>query len=48
MMFEQYVKLFHLGWIETWMVEALIIMSGALLLGVVLCKVAGFLNGDQQ
>jgi hypothetical protein len=47
-MFDQYVKLFHLDWIELWMVEALIIMSSALLLGVVLCKVASFLNGDQQ
>lgn len=47
-MFEQYVKLFHLDWIDAWMVEALIIMSSALLLGVVLCKVASFLNGDQQ
>jgi hypothetical protein len=47
-MFEQYVKLFHLGWIEIWMVEALAIMFGALLLGLVVGKTMDFLNGDQQ
>jgi hypothetical protein len=47
-MFEQYVKLFHLGWIEPWMVEALAIMFGALLLGLVVGKTMDFLNGDQR
>ena len=47
-MFDQYVKLFHLGWIETWMVEALAIMFGALLLGLVVGKTMDFLNRDQQ
>ena len=47
-MFEQYVKLFHLGWIEPWMVEALAIIFGALLLGLVVGKTMDFLNGDQQ
>jgi hypothetical protein len=47
-MFEQYVKLFHLDWIEPWMVEALAIMFGALLLGLVVGKTMDFLNGDQQ
>jgi hypothetical protein len=47
-MFDQYVKLFQLNWIEPWMVEALAIMAGALLLGLVICKAMDFLNGDQQ
>ena len=47
-MFDQYVKLFNLGWIETWMVEALAIILGALLLGLVVGKTMDFLNGDQQ
>jgi hypothetical protein len=47
-MFEQYVKLFHLGWIEPWMVEALAIIFGALLLGLVVGKTIDFLNGDQR
>ena len=47
-MFDQYVKLFHLDWVDLWMVEAVIVMAGALLLGVVLCKVASFLNGDNR
>jgi hypothetical protein len=47
-MFEQYVKLFHLGWIEPWMVEALAIIFGALILSLVVCKAMDCLNGDQQ
>ncbi len=47
-MFDQYVKLFHLDWIEPWMVEALVIMFGALLLGLVVGKTMDFLNGDRQ
>ena len=47
-MFDQYVKLFHLDWIEPWMVEALAIMFGALLLGLVVGKTMDFLNGDQR
>jgi hypothetical protein len=46
-MFEQYVNLFRLDWIEPWMVEALAIIFGALLLGLVVGKTMDFLNGDQ-
>ena len=46
-MFDQYVKLFSTDWIETWMVEALVIMFGALLLGLVVGKTMDFLNGDR-
>ena len=47
-MFDQYIKLFNLDWIELWIVEALVIMFGALLLGLVVGKTMDFLNGDQQ
>jgi hypothetical protein len=47
-MFDQYVKLFHLGWIEPWMVEAIAIMAGALLLGLVVAKTMDFLNGEDR
>ena len=47
-MFDQYVKLFHLGWIEPWMVEALAIIFGAMLLGLVVAKTMEFLNGDRS
>jgi hypothetical protein len=46
--FDQYVKLFHLDWLQPWMVEALAIMFGALLLGLVVGKTMDFLNGDQR
>ena len=47
-MFDQYVKLFNISWIEPWMVEALASMFGALILVFVVCKAMDFLNGDQQ
>ena len=47
-MFDQYIKLFNLDWIEPWMIEALVIMFGALLLGLVVGKTMDFLNGDRQ
>jgi len=47
-MFEQYVKLFDLSWLEPWLVEALAVIAGALLLGLVIGKTMDFLNGEQQ
>jgi len=47
-MFDQYVKLFNISWIEPWMVEAMAIIFGALLLGLVVGKTMDFLNGNQQ
>jgi hypothetical protein len=47
-MFDQYVKLFNISWIEPWMVEALAIIFGALLLGLVVGKTMDFLNGNQR
>jgi hypothetical protein len=47
-MFDQYVKLFHLDWIEPWMVEAMAIIVGSLLLVFMICKALDCFNGDQQ
>ena len=47
-MVDYYVKLFNTSWIEPWMVEALTIMAGALLLGLVVAKTMEFLNGDKR
>jgi hypothetical protein len=46
-MFDQYVKLFHLDWIELWMVEAVMIMAGALVAVLIVCKAMDGLNGDR-
>jgi hypothetical protein len=46
-MFDQYVKLFNISWIEPWMVEALAIMFGALILAFVVCKANDCFNGDR-
>ena len=43
---EYYAKLFNLTWIEPWLAEALIIMASALVLGLVLCKVADCMNEE--
>lgn len=48
MMLEQYARLFTLDWIEVWMVEAVAITSGALILGLIVVKSMDFFNGDQQ
>jgi hypothetical protein len=47
-MLDHYVKLFNISWIEPWMVEAITIIAGALLLGLLVGKTMDFLNGDQQ
>jgi len=47
-MFEQYVKLFNLSWLEPWMVEALAIMFGALILAFVVCKANDCFNGENK
>jgi hypothetical protein len=45
---EYYTKLFNLSWTESWLVEALIVIFGALLLGVFMCRVAEWINGDNR
>jgi hypothetical protein len=47
-MFDQYVKLFNISWIEPWMVEALAMIAGALILAFVICKAMECLNGDRS
>lgn len=46
-MFEQYIKLFHLGWIELWMVEAIVVVIGALILSFVVCKATDCMTGEK-
>jgi len=48
MIFDQYIKLFSTDWIEPWIVEALAMIAGALILAIVICKAMDCLNGDQQ
>lgn len=43
-MSEHYIKLFHLGWIDAWMVEAVITIVCALILGLILAKCADCWN----
>jgi hypothetical protein len=45
-MFDQYIKLFNIDWIEPWMVEALAMIAGALILAILICKAMDCLNGD--
>jgi hypothetical protein len=45
-MFEQYVKLFDLNWIEPWIVEALIAMTSGLLLMFIICKAMDCMNKE--
>ena len=46
MISDQYIKL--LDWIEPWMIEALAVMFGSLLLVWVIGKVMDFLNGESS
>ena len=45
--FDQYVKLFNLSWVEPWLVEAVAMIIGALILAIVICKAMDGLNGDR-
>ncbi len=47
-MLDQYVKLFNVSWIESWMVEALAVIAGALIVVIVICKAMECLNGDRS
>ena len=47
-MFDQYVKLFNTSWIEPWMVEALAMIAGALIVVLVICKAMECLNEDRS
>ncbi len=47
-MFDYYVKLFNTSWVEPWMVEAMMIIGGGLLLMFMICKAMDCLNGENQ
>lgn len=47
-MTDQYVKLFNISWIEPWMVEALAIIGGALVLGFIVAKSMDCFNGEDR
>jgi hypothetical protein len=47
-MFDQYVKLFNTSWIEPWMVEAMAIIVGSLLLVFVIGKAIDCFNGESS
>lgn len=47
-MFDQYVKLFNIAWIEPWMVEALAIVIGGFILMLIVCKAMHCLNGEDR
>jgi len=48
-MFDQYVKMFDLvPWIDAWLIEAVGIIFGALLVGYVVIKAVTRFNGDEQ
>ena len=46
-MFDQYVKLFNLSWLEPWMVEAAILVFGGFLLSFIVCKVTDCMTGEK-
>ena len=48
MMFEQWVKLFNINWIQPWMVEAMAIVVGGLILMFVVCKAMDCMNGENK
>jgi hypothetical protein len=47
-MLDQYVKLFNISWIEPWMIEALAIVVGGLLLMFIVCKAIDCMNGEDR
>jgi hypothetical protein len=47
-MLDQYVKLFNISWIEPWMVEAMAMIVGSLILVFVICKSLDCFNGDSD
>jgi hypothetical protein len=47
-MLEQYIKLFYLEWVEPWMVEAIALVGGGLLLALIIVKIIDFLEQVNQ
>jgi hypothetical protein len=48
-MFDQYVKMFDLvSWQDAWLIEAVTVIFGALLVGYIVTKAVSRFNGDEQ
>ena len=45
---EKYAKLFDLSWVEPWLVEALAMIALALILAMILSRLATWFNGENQ
>lgn len=45
-MIDQYVKLFSIDWIEPWLIEALAMIGGAIILAIVVCKANEIIQKD--
>lgn len=43
---ENYAKLFDLSWMEPWLIEALAIIALALLLAMIISRLAIWFNGE--
>lgn len=43
-MFDQYIKLFDLDWLEVWMVEAMCFIGAAIVLALVVRKFANMIG----
>jgi hypothetical protein len=45
---EHYAKLFDLSWVEPWLVEAMALIVGALILVFMICKALDCFNGESS
>lgn len=48
MIFDQYVKLFNISWIDAWLVEAVATIFGALIVVLLIAKFVDTMNGDSK
>jgi hypothetical protein len=45
---DNYVKLFDLSWVDPWLVEALAVIALALILAMIISRLAVWFNGENQ
>ena len=45
---DHYAKLFDLAWVQVWMVEAVVAIAAALVLGAIFCKLARCINNEED
>jgi hypothetical protein len=45
---DNYAKLFDLSWVEPWLIEAMAVIVGALLLVFAICKAMDCFNGESS